>query len=188
MLGITAYILVLDYRSLSILFITLPYRLEKYKGLRQLFRIDLKFSILLVAVISLIMIIGYGYILYSSRIIDDDIYVNYSAISTLVLGATGIYVYVLGLPLTVVKGVKKGLTIGLSSSLISGIISLSIAFLVIHIPLLYIWICNAEGFDINIVNPNTSIVALSVSINILKVLADIVGYTLYSCLIHIFSD
>ncbi len=188
MFGIIVYILLFDYRILSILPITSFYRVEigGYRSLRELLLKDIKYSILPIAIITVLLMAGYIVVLYSSRIVDPRLYVNYSAVATIMLGITSIYVMVFAIPYTISKEVRRSFIIGLSSSLMSSITSLAFIVLSSYIPV-FIWRCSAEMYNIVVVNPNTRIVELTASINAVRVVADIVGYTLYAYILYILS-
>ncbi len=182
--GILVYILIMDYRILSVLITTVPYRKSMVSGtIGVLMRRDLKYVVLPVIIISTIIFAGYAYILYSSRRPDVYMYVYYSAASTIALEVLSVYVLIFGIPATIMRGWKRILIAGLSASILSGVASLILLALSAVMPY-YVWLCRAADYGIRVVNPNTGVFESSFSVSFTRSLGDLVGYTIYSYMLY----
>ncbi len=187
-MGVLTYVLLHDYRVISALIVSFPVRLRlinERNKFRELIVFDIKYSILPLLLVSAVILIVYWYIIYSMKPAPRfDIYLYYSTCSSIILILISIYVVVYAIPSSIIRtGFKKKILFGLSTSVPSSILALVIALFSGLIPIV-LWSCRAQDLGIQIINPNTHMIEISLSIDLMGVLSNITWYTLYSYLIY----
>ncbi len=194
--GAVSYVLIHDYRIFMAIIISFPYRLQIFKKnysescAKSLFLRDLKYVVFPTLTYSGVIITMYWYIISNYRGINDDLqnYVYFSSYSSILLEILLAFMIVYSIPATMFcfRKAKRNIFTGLPASMISSIITI-----LITVPLSYmqiiLWRCSATDLGIEVVNPNTSMIEITASIDLAGLIGNIIWYLLYSYFIYYFG-
>ncbi len=180
LIGIVAYMIVYEYKTLIAVVSTLPIRM-RLEPLKKIVRHDVKYIYLPMALFTVIVLIVYWYLLWSSTLGPDPAtYIQFTSMSMTLMIALSIYIVVYGIPASVVCCDRRDkLFFGLSASILPSVIALITAFFLSLFPV-FLYYCSAAALGIEVFNRNTRAVELASSVDLGGIVSLLIWYILYA--------
>jgi hypothetical protein len=185
--GSISYLLVFDNRLLIlyilILFVNMYFYIDKIKDILIL---DIKYLIIPLIIINVGVISSYYAVIFSEKIlIDINMFLYTSFISTLIYLLFGAYASIYHFPRYIYNNRAKRLATGLSISIVSSIIALITYAIISMSGDQVVYKCSSEGLDIIIMNPKTSIIEASNTVTLSLLIANTMWFLMYVLLYYL---